>query len=188
MAKKKSAKSVDPELDTKLFCIDGGCVWIMTAQGWEHFDACGEDEDCSCPEGPPTLKALADVGETIITVCDYQLQRRGGTVLSRGFITLRAGFSMDPSYSDDYCLAISTGLGSWRYGHRGKNRNRSQSSGHLNGISLPRSVVRLDRLDSHGKASLDLCGIGLLEPKFECDVSIPEELDNHRSKRRKNKV
>lgn len=185
MAKKKTATSIDPNLNKKLFCIDGGCVWIMTAQGWEHFEACGEDEDCSCPVGPPTLKNLTEVGQAIITVCDYQLQQRGGTVLSRGFITLRPGFSVDPIHSDDYCVAIATGPGSWRYGHRGRNRHRPQKSGHLTGISLPRGVIRLDRLDSHGKVSLELCGIGLLEPIFECDGSIPEELDNHRNKRRK---
>jgi hypothetical protein len=188
MAKKKTAKVVEPQSDTKLFCIDGGCVWIMTAQGWEHFEACGEDEDCSCPDGPPTLKALADVGQAIITVCDYQLQRRGGSVLSRGFITLRTGFSIDPAYSDDYCLAISMGPGTWRYGHRGANRTRPQRTGHLDETRLPRGVALLDRLNTAGNASLELCGIGLLEPIFECDDSVSEELNNHRSKHRKSKT
>lgn len=186
MAKKTATKNtaITKELDSSpFFCIDGGCVWIMTDEGWEHFEACGEDTNCTCPSTPPTLQRLAGKGKAFVVLCEDNKAAHEQTILSEGFVTFRSGFKIDPDHADDYCVAISERFGKWKYCHRGANRHRDQNKGHLDTVLLPRSVVRLDRLNSDGTASIELGAIGILEPIFGCEPSIQEELAKYRSKK-----
>ncbi len=187
MARKKSVKKnivSNKELDTShFFCIVGGCVWIMTDAGWEHFEACGEGTNCTCPSTPPMLTRLAETGKAFVVLCEDDNVAHQQTILSEGFVTFRSGFKIDQDHVEDYCVAISERLGKWRYCHRGTNRHRDQHKGYLDAVFLPRGVARLDRLNSNGTASVELGAIGLLDPNFGSDPAIQEELAKYRSKK-----
>lgn len=175
--------STDSELQkasskTRFLCPDGGCVWFMTDEGWEHFDTCGDN--CGCPEGPPLLPSISDRGKVIITLCDEVDVHSSSTILSSGFVAFASGFRMQPRFRDDYCAAISESPGKWRYCHRGVNIRRDRDKGHLDGLLLPRGVVRLDLLKRDGSESIELCGVGIIEPVFGCQTNVVEQLAKYR--------
>ena len=186
MARKKTAPkqtAISKESYSSFRCTDGGCIFVLTKKGWERFEACGEDTKCTCPLLPPMLPSRVEIGQAFVVTCEDNATAHDHTILSEGFVTFQKGFNIDPDHADDYCVAISERPGKWRYGHRGANRHRDQNKGYLDAVLLERGVVRLDRLNPDGTASIELGAIGFLDPIFSCDPWVQEELAKYRSKK-----
>ncbi|MCU0718619.1 MAG: hypothetical protein MUC83_02860 [Pirellula sp.] len=175
----KGSSDNSESLANNLMCGWGGCVWIMTGDGIELYEAC--ESDCHCPSGPPITPLIPSVpenpqsytidskpGVSVVYPCEDNANPREGAVTRVGYLSIRKEFKIERERKDDCCVAVSDGDGKWRYFRRGKHIGLDHEKGHMDKLAMPRGTIRLD-LVSLDRLSLETpWAIGYILPEFTC--------------------